>query len=350
MPIEGGEGMGALPDMRALAGTTLLSALDAAGVAVIITRLEPRSFGPVIRYVNAAFERMTGYAADEVVGRSPRLLQGPLTDRCMSDRLKAALRDGSDFKIAMANRRKSGDEYRAEWTIAPIRNRDGASEHWIALLRDLSHDRPLRRYFASELQHRTRNLLATVRSIAARTLAATDDVARFAGRLAALGRVQGFLGKAEKDETGVDLDALLRAELAAHDFPPDRVTIAGEPVSLPLPHVEILGLAFHELAINARDHGALASPEGVLAIGWSVRETGGERRLMLEWIETGAEPLKQGEPGRGYGRELIENALPFSLGARSRVEFDPTGLWCRIDIPLPAVGRAAFGERTASMR
>lgn len=349
MPEQGVATTAALPDMAALAGNTLLSALDAAGVAVIIAHLDPRSSGPIIRYVNSAFERVTGYGAEEVVGRSPDMLQAPPTDREMLTQWEGALRERSDLKIETVNRRKDGEEFEVEWTIAPIRSRNGASGYWIALLRDLSQNRLLRRYFAAELQHRTRNLLATVRSIAARTFTETREAAIFAGRLATLGRVQGLLGRAEKDETGVDLDALIRAELTAQDIPPRQVTIGGDPVSLPLAHIEILGLAFHELAINARQHGALASADGALSIGWSVRASDGDRLLQLHWVEIGAERLKGGEPGRGYGRELIESALPFSLGARTRMEFQPTGLWCRIDLPLVPARAGSFMRRLASV-
>ena len=341
MPKLSGAGAAAFPDLTALTRTTLLSALDAAGVGVIIAHLDPRSFGPVVRYLNSAAERITGHVAEDVLGRSPRVLQAPLTDRETLSRFKQAMRDGDDLKIQTVNRRKDGEEYQVEWTIAPVRNDKGASDHWIALLRDLSEERRLRRYFATELQHRTKNLLATIRSIAARTLAQTREASLFAGRIAALARIQGLLGRAEKDEVGVDLGELISTELASHNIPQDRLTIAGDAISLPLGHVETLALAVHELAINARQHGALASPDGALSVGWSA----GDCMVTLHWMESNVERLDAGEPGRGYGLELIENALPFSLGARTRLEFQPNGFWCQIDVPLPARDAAYIQQR-----
>lgn len=333
MRKQGGEAPN-LPNSVAVPGTALVSAFDSAGVAVIITDFDLKPPGAVIRYVNPVFEEITGYAAEEVVGRSPRLLEGPLSDHEALPHLWQSLREGCDFRTETVNHRKSGEEYVVEWIISPIRDEHGAPTYWIALLRDVSHDRLLRQQFAAELEHRTRNLLATVRSIASRTLGETEAAATFAERLAALGRVQGLLSKAEKDEDEVDLDRLIRTELSAHSIPDDQVTIEGEAVPLPRSHIETLALVIHELATNARKHGALASEEGSVSIDWVVSDQH-DRRLTLHWVESRATSMEGAPSHRGYGRDLIEKALPFSLRARTRLEFRPLGLWCRIDLPIP---------------
>ena len=95
----------------------LRSAIRAIGEAIIVTGpgLDPP--GPLIEYVNPGFEHMTGYAAHEVVGRSPRFLQGPNTDRAVLDRLAIALRAGLSFRGETVNYRKDGTEYLVEWLI-----------------------------------------------------------------------------------------------------------------------------------------------------------------------------------------------------------------------------------------
>lgn len=323
-----------LPDSVARAGTALVSAFDSAGVPVLITDIDLSPPGPLIRYVNPAFEDITGYAADEVVGRSSPLPGSPLSDQETLHSLTQSLRDGSDFRTETLARRKSGEEYFVEWIISPIRDERGNPANWIAVLRDISQEASLREMFAAELDHRTRNLLATVRSIASRTLTETGETAKFAARLAALARVQSLLSKADKDRALIGLDTLVRSELKAQGIPEELVKLEGAPVALARRQVETLALAIHELAVNALDHGALATGDGTVSLGWEVRDHG-DRQLRLDWVEHGPEPLPELEPGRGYGRELIERALPFSLRARTRMEFRPGGLCCRIDLPFP---------------
>ena len=141
-----------------------------------------------------------------------------------------------------------------------------------------------------ELQHRTRNLLAVVRSISERTRAVSsslDDYAvEFNGRLEVLSRVQGLLSRG--DAAFVAIAELVRMELDALGAEPDgRIVVDGPAVDLPEASVQILALAFHELATNALKYGALVRSEGHLAVTWRVLNAEGERRLVLEWLEGG---------------------------------------------------------------
>ncbi|MCA1941780.1 MAG: sensor histidine kinase, partial [Caenispirillum bisanense] len=101
--------------------------------------------------------------------------------------------------------------------------------------------------------------------------------------------------------------------------------------------VQTLSLALHELATNARKHGALSGPAGRLDVHWRIHDTvAGEHRLELDWTESGVALPAPAPAGirRGYGRRLIERALPYSLGARTEFTLDERGLRCRIDLPL----------------
>ncbi len=122
-----------------------MRAVESASDAIMITeaRLEPP--GPRIEYVNQAFTHMTGYRAEEVVGRTPRILQGPRTDRTVLDRLKRRLTDGQSFEGEAVNYRKDGSEFVLHWTTSPIRDTDGEIHNWVAVQYDVTERRRLER-------------------------------------------------------------------------------------------------------------------------------------------------------------------------------------------------------------
>jgi two-component sensor histidine kinase len=98
---------------------------------------------------------------------------------------------------------------------------------------------------------------------------------------------------------------------------------------------QALSLALHELATNALKYGALAQPDGRLWIAWQQNQRGDKPVLELEWHESGVKMTAGPSQSRkGYGRELIERALPYQLRADSRLEFLPEGVRCRITVPL----------------
>jgi PAS domain S-box-containing protein len=106
--------------------------------AVVITDAQIDRPGPVILYVNAAFCRMTGYEAQEVIGRSPRILQGPRSDRAMLDAVRMAMREARPFRGEVTNYRKDGSEFLVNWEMAPVFNASGRLTNWIATQRDIT--------------------------------------------------------------------------------------------------------------------------------------------------------------------------------------------------------------------
>ena len=112
--------------------------------AVIITEAEPiDSSGPKILYVNAAFTQMTGYTAEEVMGKSPRILQGPDTDKTELEKLKKAQKSWQYCEITVLNYKKSGQPFWCNMQIKPIANAQGWFTHWIAVERDITEQRKL---------------------------------------------------------------------------------------------------------------------------------------------------------------------------------------------------------------
>ena len=104
--------------------------------AVCVTTADPGCLDPRIVYVNAAFERLTGYSEAEALGRNPRFLQGPNSDRAVLDRLKADLIAGREFQGSTANYRKDGTEYHVEWRVSTVRD-DRMPMNWVAVQRDV---------------------------------------------------------------------------------------------------------------------------------------------------------------------------------------------------------------------
>lgn len=116
----------------------LLSAVQQSQDSIIITtaKLDPPE--PKIVFVNPAFSQMTGYTIEEVLGKTPRLLQGPKTDRAMLDDLRQHLCDGEPFHGEAINYRKDRTEYYIEWYITPIRNVNQTITHFVAIQRDIT--------------------------------------------------------------------------------------------------------------------------------------------------------------------------------------------------------------------
>ncbi|MGB5961586.1 MAG: PAS domain S-box protein [Coleofasciculaceae cyanobacterium] len=94
--------------------------------------------GPELLYVNQAFTRITGYDLDEVIGRTPRLLQGPKTDRSQLDKIKTAIQEQKPVQVELLNYRKNGSEFWVELNIVPIANKSGQVTHWVALQREIT--------------------------------------------------------------------------------------------------------------------------------------------------------------------------------------------------------------------
>jgi diguanylate cyclase (GGDEF)-like protein/PAS domain S-box-containing protein len=106
--------------------------------SVLITDAVPSPHGPRIVYANPAFCRMTGYALDELMGRSPRMLQGPETDPEVVAVLRICIREGRPFKGATWNYRKDGSPYIVEWSVSPVRDGDGAITNFVSVQHDIS--------------------------------------------------------------------------------------------------------------------------------------------------------------------------------------------------------------------
>jgi len=293
--------------------------------------------------------RMQGYAVGEVVPSYEAWAA-----RVHPDDLAGA-------EAAIAHAREQRTDFVHEFRT---RHQDG-SIHWVAARGRFFYDdagdavrmigamldTTLRRQWenrqqvlVAELQHRTRNIMAVVSSMFERTWRESPDMAtlnaKVADRLAALARVQSLLSRLDEGER-ITFDELIHAELSAmgvidHD---SRVVLDGPSgVLMRSSTVQTFALALHELATNASKYGALAQPNGHLSVTWRVDRSQKPPRLRIEWIETGVQmpSVVPASGGGGYGRELIENALPYQLDAETHFELGDDGVRCVIELPVSA--------------
>lgn len=126
----------------------LAQALNAAHEPIFITDCQA-----VIVFVNRAFESLTGYSADEVLGRTPKLLRSGAHDQSFYRALNASLQSGESFRITITNRRKNGELYHAEQSIAPLHGEDGQISHFVSISKDIS-GMVLRERALREMAHR----------------------------------------------------------------------------------------------------------------------------------------------------------------------------------------------------
>jgi two-component system, chemotaxis family, CheB/CheR fusion protein len=227
--------------------------------------------------------------------------------------------------------------------IQPYRTVNNVIDGVVITFTDITAHRRAQRareLFIDELQHRTRNLLAIVQSISDTALGAAGSLAdyraEFNKRLGALARVQGLLSS--DDGHDVTLRDLVQGELNAIGVTPgtERIVVDGPPVKLRQDAVQLLALAFHELATNALKHGALRESDGHLGVKWQVLDGMNTSRLELTWVESGIE-LNEREANslrHGFGRELLEHGLPYQLDATTKLELTRDGVRFRLVLPL----------------
>jgi PAS domain S-box-containing protein len=119
-------------------GIDASAVLEAASESIIVTTCELEQPGPTIIYVNPAFERMTGWMAAEIVGKSPRVLQGEDTDRSIFSGMRETLGRGDRWEGQAINYRKDGTQFVMEWSITPLRDDSGRVTNYVAVQRDVT--------------------------------------------------------------------------------------------------------------------------------------------------------------------------------------------------------------------
>ncbi len=214
----------------------------------------------------------------------------------------------------------------------PIFGSDGEMVGGVNMLIDLSdrkHADAQQRGLIDELNHRVKNTLATIQSLAAQTLRGAHGDGEFEGRLLALSRVHDQLTRNAWE--WADLAAIARDIVRpSRGSANSHVRIDGPSVPLKPRHALALGMVLHELACNAMRFGALSTPAGSVALSWRVES----QMLHIDWREEGG-PAVVAPRKRGFGTRLLERSIAHELGGRPAIAFSAAGVHCTMDIPLP---------------
>ncbi|WP_159996931.1 sensor histidine kinase [Roseomonas sp. 18066] len=298
------------------------------------------------RYVTPRFATLTGATAGAVLAAGWRDFCHPLDLQALLAAWQArrpgdGLAPSLPLRLRAAATAPAADGWhRFDCLIEPA-----LGGGWAGSLTDAQgrHDAATRQArLLLELRRRASGGLALIRSMVSRTLEASGDTAHFAahlsGRLGALSRIQLLL--ARHGDALASLEEIVREELlaqAVHEAA--ALEVEGPEVLLPDGAAAALGLALHELAVNAAKFGALSRPRGRVAVTWTRLPAldGQPERLRLRWQESpGSEPpVDAAARHRGFGRELLEQGLPYELDAVTRLDFLVDGLRCEILFPLP---------------
>ena len=246
----------------------------------------------IIQTWNRGAERLFGYEAEEVIGKPVSILIPPDRQDEEPEILDRIRRGDHVAPYETVRMRKDGSLLDVSLTVSPLKDARGKVIGASKIARDITEKRrneERRQLLVNELNHRVKNTLATVQSLAAQTFRGethTPIFRQFESRLVALSRAHDVLTR--EDWEGVYLQELIAETVAPICVQPDqRFRISGPSLRLRPKLALSLSMAFHELCTNAAKYGALANETGRIEIGWEIQEADPERCLQLRWEETG---------------------------------------------------------------
>lgn len=292
----------------------------------------------IIQTWNIGAERLFGYEAAEAIGRPINILIPP--DRRdeepeILDRIRRGERVASYETVRM---RKDGSLLDVSLTVSPLKDGRGKVIGASKIARDITEKRrheERRQLLVNELNHRVKNTLATVQSLAAQSFRGevnSPAFRQFESRLLALSRAHDVLTR--EDWQGIQLEELITQTVAPICVRPEqRVQMSGPALRLRPKLALSLSMAFHELCTNAAKYGALTNQTGRIEIDWTMLGVDLERRLQLRWEEIGG-PTVQPPSHKGFGSRLLERALHREFDAEVTLSFAASGLVCEITVPL----------------
>lgn len=220
-----------------------------------------------------------------------------------------------------------------------VRDNDGNFLYCVRVVQDITARKEAeerQKLLIDELNHRVKNTLATVQSLAAQTARSADSPEEFRqgfeGRLIALSHAHDQLTR--RHWQSADLRDLILAATAPYvSSEHDQIAMRGEAVTL-LPRAALtLALAFHEMTTNAAKYGALSSPTGRIEVQWRADRASPEPVLLIEWQEHGG-PSVAAPARQGFGSRFIAHSIASELKGKARLDYDSAGLRCTIEIPL----------------
>jgi PAS domain S-box-containing protein len=308
-----------------------LIAIERTRMPMVVT--DPAQPDNPIILANQAFLDLSGYSADEIVGRNCRFLQGSGSDQEQIARLREAIAAETEITVELRNYRKDGSPFWNELLVSPVHDDDGRLLYFFSSQKDITKRRLARDLEAEEFRllrevdHRAKNALALVQGIV--RLSRSEDAQAYAravqARVEALARAHALLSSARW--RSVPVTRLLEGEVKP--FGSKRVSLAGPDLEIEAEQVQPLALVLHEMFSNAHQHGALSAAEGIVTIRW---KRAGET-LVLDWTESGGPPPPETRIP-SFGSQLIGATVERQLVGRALFDWKKTGLESRLELPL----------------
>ena len=288
----------------------------------------------VITSWNRGAQRLFGYTAEETIGKLITILVPD--DRHDEEReILGRIRRGERVDHYETVRRcKDGSLLDISLTLSPLKDAQGKIVGASKIARDITERRRAQerqKLLINEIQHRTKNTLAIVQAIATQTLHNTPaERDAFVARLHALAGAHDLLRDDNWHQAAL-IDLVGKALNAFREKHRERFVIDGpDGIFLDAQKSSLLVMALHELATNAVKYGALSNETGRVRVAWDISGDEAPKRFRLCWKESGGPPVNPPKQ-KGFGSLLIERALQSQLGP-ARLDFDPDGLFCSIEI------------------
>jgi two-component sensor histidine kinase len=293
-----------------------------------------------LRYTSIS-NPILGRAIEDILGRSDEEILPPDGGAAVIALKRDALATGQPKRAEVALEDGPGLRWH-DLHIEPLRNEAGDIVGLTCASLDVTKSKEGEahlRLLMRELTHRSKNLLAVIQAMARQTARHAGSIdaflKQFGARLQALAASHDLLVR--ESWYGASLGELIQSQLAAYiDGGGGQVAIEGPAVALKPQTAQNLGLALHELAVNAAKFGALSVPDGRVSITWGPHRPGDGAAVALDWREQFGPKVKVRRK-HGFGSLVIERNLARSIDAEVTMDFDPDGLRCHIVIPASQI-------------
>jgi PAS domain S-box-containing protein len=296
---------------------------------------------------NPAYEKILGYSLRELRNASFTMLVHP-DDRAQNLAEMSRLVRGEIpyFEIFNRSVHKSGRTVWVHKFVLLLKDRQGKPVNIVALLTDMTERKRYEeqiRLLMREVNHRSKNLLAVVQSVARQTAAYGDPQSfarRFSERLQGLSASHDLL--VHNSWQGVGLEELVRSQLSHFkDLVGGRISLAGPDLRVNASAAQSLGMALHELSVNAGKYGALSNDSGKVRITWEIAEQPEGQRFTISWRESGG-PRPEEPERTGLGRLILTRLAEQSLGAKVTLSFPEEGARWSLSAPLVSVAETGL--------
>jgi PAS domain S-box-containing protein len=319
---------------RAEQASRLLGAIVEASDDAIVSK----DLNGIVTSWNRGAERLFGYPAAEMIGRSITLLIPPdLQDE--EPKILERIRRGERIEHYNTVRlRKDGSLVDISLSVSPVRDAHGTIVGASKIARDITDQRRAQdrqNLLTREIQHRTKNLFAVVQAVVARSFA--DKQTLEEAKTAVLSRLQSLAQTHDllvgKEWQGADILEVVRMEMSPYA---ERTSMQGPRLFLHPKAAQNLALALHELATNAAKYGALSTPTGQVRITWTLDGAAEHERFGFRWEECGGPPVEAPKQ-KGFGSVVLQHVMAEYLEARPELRYGAGGVVYELAASLAAV-------------